>query len=333
MRTSASSFLFSTLVAINCIFTIACSNHHDSANLPESCQTQMAEQFSNFKEAQNQWYFDHQAKIPADPDQSQFIAGTNGHVDLIIHGFTSSPRAMEDLASSLAERGDTVIVPLLTGFGIDGVTANLSTEADWTSAFEQTLKIGQACGTQVSVISHSLGGAIVSDAVYNHGATGIDRLVFLAPFYKVADPKMAYAAEMLSDHVDVIDMKMLKDRMLGIDPYNWLPIPRPVPGQPDPYFPMKAMREVLAMQTLFAKDGNPPEIAMDLRSIIPVYLVTSLGDSVVDAEYASRYLGATSTQLTQTIYLADSGIGHSLENAAGNPNFAVLMAQMKLFLN
>jgi len=102
--------------------------------------------------------------------------GKNGV--LLIHGFTSSPHELRDLAKYFAKKGLTVYAPLLKGHGTSPENLATTNDEDWIKSAEEGLtKLNKEC-KQVFIVGNSLGGNIAMCLAAKHKIRG---LVLLAP--------------------------------------------------------------------------------------------------------------------------------------------------------
>ena len=97
---------------------------------------------------------------------------------LLIHGFTSSPAEMQELAATLRERGYHVALPLLPGHATQPEELLHVTYQDWIATVETALQTLQAHTQKQIVIGLSMGGALALHLAANFDFAGI---VALAP--------------------------------------------------------------------------------------------------------------------------------------------------------
>ena len=312
----------------------ACShsyNDHDDkpvvAPLPDStaslpCPQRTQVQFENLRAAQDKWYADHGSPAPSDENKAQFKAGTNGHAVMLVHGFISSPQAMQDLAKVLSDAGDTVYSPLITGYGSDAHAANAATTDDWRQTITDGVALLKQCYPNVTIVAHSLGGALVTDELQNYdNLKGVTNIVMLAPYLKVEQPWPAILVEAITSGLADIDVGTLQ-KQTGVDPYSYLPLKRPKPGEPAAFLPLKAMGRVLDLQKKFEAAAKP-------NPSLTVLLAESEADPVINGGFAAQYINQITPNLSRITYQKSENIGHSIETPADNPRFAELAQKVQ----
>ena len=87
---------------------------------------------------------------------------------LLIHGFTGYPGEMVRPGEDLYEKGFDVFVPRLPGHGTTGKDFIKSNKEDWIGVAEKALISLEKEYESVSVVGHSMGGAIVAVLLSRH---------------------------------------------------------------------------------------------------------------------------------------------------------------------
>ena len=105
-----------------------------------------------------------------------------GHVSLLFHGLSASPRQLIGLAEQLHARGHNVLVPRLPRHGytdrLSRALATMDSRQLKACAFE-TLEIARGMGEHVHVAGFSLGGLL---SCYLGQVEPVHRVVALSPF-------------------------------------------------------------------------------------------------------------------------------------------------------
>jgi carboxylesterase len=121
------------------------------------------------------------------PHHQPFAIDAGGQIGvLMLHGFMGSPGELRPLAYALVEAGCSVRAPLLPGFGADLPRLARTNWREWVEAATSAWEALSAAFSQCVLIGFSMGGGIAT-----HVAASIspDRLVLIAPFWKMADPR------------------------------------------------------------------------------------------------------------------------------------------------
>ena len=92
----------------------------------------------------------------------------SGKAVLLIHGFTGYPGELVRPAEDLYEKGFDVFVPRLPGHGTTGKDFISSGQKDWVGVAENALVDLLGKYKEVSVVGHSMGGAIAALIVSRH---------------------------------------------------------------------------------------------------------------------------------------------------------------------
>ncbi|MGZ3723016.1 MAG: alpha/beta hydrolase [Bdellovibrionales bacterium] len=314
------------------IFCTACAPlrafHSPNDTLLESsltgCALEEKTQFDAFNAEQLAWY-QQRGQLPIGNFRSVFHHGLNGRAVVLVHGFDSSPVPAQDMIETLEGAGFTVIAPLLTGFSSTSDIANASTSEDYLGAVEKAVTVAKTCNPEVSVISHSLGGTLVMDALLNRGLTGISHHIALSPFLKPST--MVHLLDTtFFPTTQVLSIADLQSYLGPIDPYMFLPISPPPAGAPPLYIPVTALHGVLNYSATLAADSAP-------ASEVPTLAVFTDDDGVMDVAVSSAFVSTEFSHTTKIIYPQSESIGHGLETRHGNPHFDQMMQQILTFIS
>jgi predicted alpha/beta hydrolase family esterase len=289
-----------------------------------SCEASTQAAVTAHGEQQMAFYQRHDGSLPPASHRATYYPGTNGKVVALVHGFISSPESMVDLAHVLNAQGYAVLAPLLTGYGGGPSAANASTKEDWKASVQTALADASLCHKDVSLVAHSLGGAMGTLALQDSESPNVSHVAMLAPFYKTHGAWLNNLNDLVSLGTDTVYLDDV-EKYLGIDPYETFGVQRPGPGEPPVYLPLTALREVLSMQDSF---GEAPRSQLPQNALE----VISEADQIVDASYAISYFPAVFRNAKVISYPASEHIGHNLESREKNPHFSELSAQILALL-
>lgn len=280
-------------------------------------------QFDQFSAEQLQWY-QSRGELPIPEYRSQLHHGSNGRAVVIVHGFNSSPRAMDEVAVALNHAGFTVITPLLNGFSSNSAIANASSPDDWYSPIEKALGIARVCNSDVSLLSLSLGGTLAMDGLLNRGLTGISHFVgmssFIEPSLQVRLVDGAFYPSKPALSISDIDQYLM-----GLDPFLFVNYQRPPAGAPPLYMPILALHAVLGYSDGLVKRSSGV-------SSVPLLEIVSLADGIMDVAATLAFSSAHFSNVTRIEYPKSDKISHSLESLGMNPHFEEMMRQIVSFL-
>ena len=130
---------------------------------------------------------------------------------LLIHGFTGYPGELVRPGEDLYEAGFDVFVPRLPGHGTTGKDFMKSKKEDWIGLMENALKDIEKEYDEVSVVGHSMGGAIASILLSRHSE--IKRGVLCCPGIELSsiNDKLIKTISFLSKFVKRMKQKWQSD--------------------------------------------------------------------------------------------------------------------------
>ena len=118
------------------------------------------------------------------PRHKSFVLGRSKRRALVLHGFPGTPAEMLPVAEILVQGGLEVHGPLLPGFGMDIENLGQAHWQDWVRAAQRAWTEMQEGAEETLLLGFSMGGAVALKL-----AADPDRLVLLAPFSRLADPR------------------------------------------------------------------------------------------------------------------------------------------------
>jgi|WetSurMetagenome_2_1015567.scaffolds.fasta_scaffold70880_2 carboxylesterase len=87
---------------------------------------------------------------------------------LVLHGFTGSPRSLQELAERFVEAGYSVALPLLTGHGLEPQAMEKALWTDWTADVERAYAWLKERTDVVFVAGLSMGGTLTLGLAEHH---------------------------------------------------------------------------------------------------------------------------------------------------------------------
>lgn len=100
---------------------------------------------------------------------------------LLIHGFTSCTYQLRELANFLAEKGFTVLAPLVAGHGTSHEDLAKTDASDWLRSVEIPLEFLRSRVKKLYIIGNSFGANLAFELARNHKVDGLISLA--APIY------------------------------------------------------------------------------------------------------------------------------------------------------
>ena len=143
----------------------------------------------------------HQDKVPVVKASRPFSilhAAKSDKAVLLVHGFTGYPGELTRPAEDLFDKGHDVFVPRLPGHGTCGKDFLASSHNDWIKAADNAVTDLLSRYREVSVVGHSMGGAIAAILMERH--SDIKRGVLCCPGIEIGflDEKTVKALSFIS---------------------------------------------------------------------------------------------------------------------------------------
>ncbi len=123
-----------------------------------------------------------------EPEHLPFFWEGGPPAALLVHEFPGTPAEMRPLAEALRQHGWTVEGLLVPGFGPEIDTLFQKRSREWLAAVENAVQALKTRHDPVVLIGFSLGGALALSAA---AASQVDRLVLLAPFWRLGNSLQA----------------------------------------------------------------------------------------------------------------------------------------------
>ena len=117
-----------------------------------------------------------------------YTVGEGPTAVLLVHGINSSPDIWKRVAPKLADAGMTVRAMRLPGFATPIEQYASARKEDWLAAVDEEIRSLRQSHASVTIMGHSLGGAISLAYVLDHPGA-VDALVLLAPAVEVSDER------------------------------------------------------------------------------------------------------------------------------------------------
>jgi carboxylesterase len=211
---------------------------------------------------------------------------------LFCHGFTGSPAALRPWAQAVAESGCTVALPRLPGHGTSWRQLAQTRWDDWFAAVEQHLVELRSTCEHVFVMGLSMGGTLTLALAEKHPEL-LDGIGLVNPI--VLSRNRALVALPLLRHVVPSLPGIVND------------IKRP--GQDEVGY------ERMPSQPLYSMTRVWPSVRDELGNLtVPVLLMHSRVDHVVEPENSSYILGHLGSQDVREVILEDSYHVATLDN-------------------
>jgi carboxylesterase len=101
-------------------------------------------------------------------NEMRFLKGDPDRVVFLLHGFIGSPYEVIPLGEALHQKGYTVVMPLIAGFGRSTRVAQQTTRDEWLDQAREDLLAARTCSKPVHVIGFSLGAALLTHLILEH---------------------------------------------------------------------------------------------------------------------------------------------------------------------
>lgn len=213
---------------------------------------------------------------------------------LVLHGFTGQPQSVKPWATYLAEHGLTVSVPRLPGHGTTWQEMNKTTWQDWYAEAEHAFERLRATHEAVFVMGMSMGGTLALRLAQEHGEE-IAGMALVNPAVFTTRP-------------DRFLLPVLR-RLLGGYPGITNDIKKP--GGDEGGYDKIPLNAAHSLQQFWGI------VRADLHLIkVPMLVMTSVDDHVVEPENSQEVLTKVSSTDTEQVLLKDSYHVATLDNDA-----------------
>jgi carboxylesterase len=223
--------------------------------------------------------------------------GSGPHALLLIHGFNDSPACYYKLAPELASRGYTVRTLRLPGFG--GTTADYATvdHSDWLAAIDESVRDLRSHHTQVSMVAHSLGGALAIRHCAAHPGS-VDSLTLLAPAIAVNNQRSPFLSAQTWHQVAsrVLLFTKVVENIYPLDGHSSEARNYPYAHR---FVPQRATTE------FFAVVDGVESLASEIE--VPLLVVVTREDLIVDWQAAQRFYDAAASHNKRIEFIDDAG--------------------------
>ena len=251
--------------------------------------------------------------------------GQNDVAIIIIHGFIGSPIEASSLGKAFNQRGYTVYMPLIDGFGGSTELANTSDYIDWKNTVNKSIEFLSPHYKKFIIIGFSLGGTIASDFVLNQNnqeSYKIESLILLAPFFK---PKLwggGLANSFVSIFTNSVDLATLYKISMNSD----ILIPLSNPNYYNSSMPLKAVKQ------MYEFSDEIRFMESSVVSDIPTLLVLTEDDETIDNESSRIFVTKhfTNTEIFQ--FKGEDNIRHQFVVPEGNKYFTILCNKISIFI-
>jgi carboxylesterase len=227
----------------------------------------------------------------------EFTVGSGDTALLMIHGFADSPAVYRKMAPMLAEMGFTCRVMRRPGLAMPIEEYAQATREKWRAALVEEVATLRENHDEVWIVAHSLGGAITFDYLLDD-QTQVDGAILLAPLIKVSSERSPLIpvrfwyriSRPLLIFTKVVENPFEVDakspEASAYDTYNHF-IPRSIYDE------------------IYDITGNIAGRAGELT--LPMLMVLSRDDRIVDSEAAHAYYVASSSARKELLWMEDAG--------------------------
>ena len=216
-----------------------------------------------------------------------YTIGDGSAALLLVHGFGDSPAVWQRMAPALAARGFTCDVLRLPHFATSFDEYSRCTADEWRDAVVEHLAALRKTHDRVVVVGHSMGCAVVLDALADH-PDAADGVVLLAPLIEVATVrspllkprtwfKIVDNLTLFTDRVGLLDWRDFHDE----EALKLLKI--------DVFMPRAVYRQLFKL--LDRNQARTPSLK------VPLLMVLTENDPVIDNEAARHYFEQCETTM------------------------------------
>jgi carboxylesterase len=220
----------------------------------------------------------------------EYSIGSGNTAILLVHGFGDSPAVYQRLAPALADKGFACRVMRLPGCAMPMAEYCKTSGAQWREQVATELLALRQSHSRVVVVAHSLGAAVVREALAEH-ADMADGVVLLAPLIDVCNRRSPLLPARAWYHI-LDSLLLFTDRIGMVFPPDLKDPATRALMKEDRYVPRVVYREMFALLR-----RNQARVA---TFRLPLLMVLGRDDLIVDNDAAVRFYrdcGAVSKQL------------------------------------
>ena len=217
---------------------------------------------------------------------------------LLVHGFNDSPRTFERMADLLHQKGLSVYAVRLPGFGVTVQRMNDCQCEQWVETVLDRAERLRKEYDRVVVVGHSLGGAVAIGSLLKKPEL-FDGVVLLAPAIEVSDLRSPVFPTRFWRRVGDL---LLRFSSVYQSPYDRNDCRDPKYRNPAYKCPF-ATRNIV-QQTFRLMDQNLDKAG---EITLPVLMVLSRDDQIVDWVAAERYFVQLGSAEKQLVFYDSSG--------------------------
>jgi carboxylesterase len=294
----------------------------------EECIRKLGLELKSMNAALQEKYLEIDDKGQIRPgNEAVFLPGKSDEAAIVIHGFAASPFEVQELGKVLHQRGVTVYMPLLPGFGTTAKVANGFHREDWKNTLTTSLENFSECFSEITLSGFSTGGTTVTNFLLNQKPVAgihVKRVALLSPYLE-SDSEFAnilnVAAGLFADSISVQDLYNLsKNSDLEAILKN--------PGYYNDELPLKAAQQVVR----FGRDVRKQAETNLNAATVPTLVAYSHADKTIATEHVEDFYKHYFTQVNFYTYAEELHIPHQITVPNMNPNTNELVNHVADFL-
>ncbi len=270
-------------------------------------------------------------------NEARIHVGKNGKAVVLVHGYAGSPFEVNAVAEKFQALGYTTIQPLIWGFGSSEEVANISNSSQWRTSLSNAVNAVSECVSQVTLVGFSLGGALVTDFVFNNPNLNLSTGAYRAPSgAKAQISKIILAAPFygLHYHIPVVLLDLIQSTLPAVDAADLyektrisdLRVFSAFPQFYNVQMPLSAARNVVQF-------GQELVLRTQSVSQIPVLFGFSESDLTVDTEMAEKFIGEHLPNSQKFVFAKELSLPHQFLIPEFNPKLNLFLGEIKKFLH
>lgn len=257
-----------------------------------------------------------------DYNQSRLLVGDNDTAVFLLHGFAASPFEVEKVADFLnLHHQQTVLTPLIEGFGSTSTMANRHHFTDWQRSTAEDIALLSLCYDKIIIGGFSLGGALVTDYLFTsyRPHQQIVGTFSLSPFLDTSSAFLDFLQNVLGTFRDSYTYTFMYKMSGNHDLKVVLQYPQYYLTE----FPMLASKQVILL-------GNEIRTkSAQVKITTPYFLSYSQSDTVINQDVANQvYVNNFVGPKRHLVYSQELQIPHQISRPEANPYLRELLEQI-----
>lgn len=208
-----------------------------------------------------------------------FVSGSGSDLVILLHGFLGSPFEMNRMATSLKNKGYSVLNDLIPGYGFSARVANQFNKNYWDNYFDTRYRAAFQCFKRVHMIGFSTGGQTIHKFLITHPRLKATSVHLISPFYAPTLKFLSLITDFIGLFKTEVPLSLLYVSTLGVKELKIMMT-----------YPDKYLKEApfLNMDEIVKSGKDIIDFKSTGKNSSPIILYVTNKDLVMDFEITSK---------------------------------------------